>query len=66
MLDILKRPRAALANAGVRLDARRPRRDSNNLAVTAKGSMRGKLKRAGWDDAFLAQLLTVFNRVEVR
>jgi predicted transposase YbfD/YdcC len=32
----------------------------------SKGSMRGKLKRAGWDDAFLAQLLAVFNRVEVR
>jgi hypothetical protein len=24
----------------------------------SKGSMRGKLKRAGWDNAFLAQILT--------
>jgi hypothetical protein len=31
----------------------------------SKGSMRGKLKRAGWDQAFLAGLLSVFNRVEV-
>ena len=26
----------------------------------SKGSMRGKLKRAGWDDAFLGQILTMF------
>ncbi len=25
-----------------------------------KGSLRGKLKRAGWDDAYLARLLTLF------
>jgi predicted transposase YbfD/YdcC len=35
------------------------RRLALNLAKLdpSKGSMRGKLKRAGWDDAFLAQLL---------
>jgi len=26
----------------------------------AKGSLRGKIKRAGWDDAYLARLLTLF------
>jgi len=25
-----------------------------------KGSLRGKLKRAGWDEAYLARLLTLF------
>ena len=32
----------------------------------SKGSMRGKLKRAGWDDDYLAKLLNGFNRLEVR
>jgi hypothetical protein len=26
----------------------------------SKGSLRGKFKRAGWDDAFLSQLLAAF------
>jgi predicted transposase YbfD/YdcC len=26
----------------------------------SKGSLRGKFKRAGWDDAYLRQLLTAF------
>jgi hypothetical protein len=26
----------------------------------SKGSLRGKFKRAGWDDAFLSQLLATF------
>ncbi len=26
----------------------------------SKGSLRGKFKHAGWDDAFLAELLTLF------
>jgi hypothetical protein len=26
---------------------------------TAKGSLRGKFKRAGWDDTYLAQLLAL-------
>jgi hypothetical protein len=25
-----------------------------------KGSLRGKIKRAGWEDAYLARLLTLF------
>jgi hypothetical protein len=25
-----------------------------------KGSLRGKIKRAGWDDAYLARLLALF------
>lgn len=29
-------------------------------AEPSKGSLRGKLKRAGWDDAYLTQLLTLF------
>lgn len=32
----------------------------------SKGSMRGKIKRAAWDDNFLAKLLTCFNEVQVR
>ena len=32
----------------------------------SKGSMRGKLKRAGWNDDYLAKLLAGFGRVEVR
>jgi hypothetical protein len=27
---------------------------------TTKGSLRGKFKRAGWDDAYLAKLLALF------
>jgi hypothetical protein len=27
---------------------------------TDKGSLRGKIKRAGWDEAYLARLLTLF------
>jgi len=36
------------------------RRFALNLArlEPSKGSLRGKLKRAGWDDTFLARLLT--------
>jgi hypothetical protein len=29
-------------------------------AEPSKGSLRGKLKRAGWDDAYLAKLLKLF------
>jgi len=25
-----------------------------------KGSLRGKIKRAGWDEAYLAKMLTLF------
>ena len=32
----------------------------------SKGSMRGKLKRAGWNDDYLAKLLAGFGGVEVR
>ncbi|MCK9992931.1 MAG: hypothetical protein Dbin4_01451 [Alphaproteobacteria bacterium] len=32
----------------------------------SKGSMRGKLKRAGWDNAFLAQILTQFPKLQMR
>ena len=32
----------------------------------SKGSMRGKLKRAGWDDRYLLELLAQFRRVEMR
>ncbi len=32
----------------------------------SKGSMRGKLKRVGWDDRYLLKLLTQFKRAEVR
>jgi hypothetical protein len=27
---------------------------------TSKGSLRGKFKRAGWDDTYLAKLLALF------
>ncbi|HTW68465.1 MAG TPA: ISAs1 family transposase, partial [Acetobacteraceae bacterium] len=27
---------------------------------TSKGSLRGKFKRAGWDDTYLARLLALF------
>ena len=29
-----------------------------------KGSLRGKIKRAGWDEAYLARLLTLFLKCE--
>jgi len=29
-------------------------------AEPSKGSLRGKLKRAGWDDAYLTKLLELF------
>lgn len=32
----------------------------------SKGSMRGKLKQAGWDNAFLAQILIQFANVQMR
>ena len=32
----------------------------------SKGSMRGKLKRAGWDNAFLAQILAQFANLQMR
>jgi len=32
----------------------------------AQGSMRGKLKRAGWDDAYLVQLLAQFASSQMR
>ena len=44
------------------------RRLALNLAQLepSKGSTRGKLKRAGWDDAFLAQLLAQFAQPQMR
>ncbi len=44
------------------------RRLALNLArlEPSKGSMKGKLKRAGWDNAFLAQLLTQFANPQMR
>jgi predicted transposase YbfD/YdcC len=44
------------------------RRLALNLARLdpAKGSLRGKLKRAGWDDTFLARLLTQSASAQVR
>ena len=32
----------------------------------SKGSMRGKLKRAGWDNAFLATMLSQFTKVQMQ
>ena len=32
----------------------------------SKGSMRGKLKRAGWNDAYLATLLAGFGGIDMR
>jgi predicted transposase YbfD/YdcC len=32
----------------------------------SKGSMKGKLKRAGWDDAFLSRLLAQFAKTQMR
>ena len=44
------------------------RRLALNLAriETSKGSMKGKLKRAGWDDAFLARLIANFANPHMR
>ena len=44
------------------------RRLALNLAKLepSKGSMRGKLKRAGWDTAFLADLLAQFASSQMR
>ena len=44
------------------------RRLALNLAKLepSKGSMRGKLKRAGWDTTFLADLLANATRLQVR
>jgi len=46
----------------------RPDKLAFNLAKIepSKGSMRGKLKRAGWDNGFLAQILTQFAKVQMR
>ena len=32
----------------------------------SKASLRGKLKKAGWDNAFLAQILTQFVNLQMR
>ena len=32
----------------------------------SKGSMRGKLKHAGWDNAFLTQILLQFANIQMR
>ena len=44
------------------------RRLALNLAKLegSKGSMKGKLKRAGWNDAFMARLLTAFSPSQMR
>ena len=44
------------------------RRLALNLAKLegSKGSMKGKLKRAGWNDAFLSKLLASFGSVQMR
>lgn len=44
------------------------RRLALNLAKLegSKGSMKAKLKRAGWDDAFLTRLLTQFDKTHMR
>jgi len=44
------------------------RRIALNLAKPegSKGTMEGKLKRAAWDDAFLAQLLAQFSQTYIR
>jgi predicted transposase YbfD/YdcC len=44
------------------------RRLALNLAKLegSKGSMKGKLKRAGWDDAFLTRLLAAFSSAQMR
>jgi hypothetical protein len=44
------------------------RRLALNLAKLegSKGSMKGRLKRAGWDDAFLTSLLAQFSKGHMR
>ena len=44
------------------------RRLALNLAKLegSKGSMKGKLKRAGWNDAFLRRLLAQFAKCHMR
>jgi hypothetical protein len=44
------------------------RRLALNLAKleASKGSMKGKLKRAGWDDTFLTRLLAAFGAAQMR
>ena len=44
------------------------RKLSLNLArlEPSKGSMRGKLKRAGWDDSFLISILSQFSKIHMR
>ena len=39
-----------------------------NLArlEASKGSMRGKLKRAGWDDGYLISILSQFTKIHMR
>ena len=38
-----------------------------NLArLEASGSMRGKLKRAGWDDGYLISILSQFTKIHMR
>ena len=32
----------------------------------SKGSMRGKLKRAGWDNCYLATLLSQFTKIQMQ
>ena len=32
----------------------------------SKGSMRGKLKRAGWDNGYLAIILSQFTKIQMR
>ena len=51
-------------------DQSRRRKDNcpDNLArqEPSKGSMRGKLKRAGWDNNYLATLLSRFTKIQMR
>ena len=51
-------------------DQSRNRKDNcpDNLTrqEPSKGSMRGKLKRAGWDNNYLATLLSQFTKIEMR
>ncbi len=44
------------------------RRLALNLArlEISKGSMKGKLKRAGWDNAFLTSLLAQFSKTHMQ
>ena len=45
---------------------------AENLALNlarregSRGSMRGKLKRAGWDDGFLISILSQFTKIHMR